>query len=54
MPFATGAAMTGGNLPSEMRSQLTEFFKLLDEHVALVAREKGLFPAQVRLLQPFQ
>lgn len=53
MPFETGIAMRGGNLPSQMQPQLTEFFMLLDKHVALAAREKGLFPAQVRLLQPF-
>lgn len=45
--------MVGGNLDDkDAQSRIMSLLKLMDKHVARNAREQGLFPAQVRLLQP--
>jgi len=52
MPFESAAAMVGGNLDNTVKSKIAAFLKLIDKHIAEISRAKGLFPAQVRLLQP--
>lgn len=52
MPFKTGASMTGGNLQKKSQSNLMKVLSCLDKHIDTVAAQKGLFPAQVKVLQP--
>ena len=52
MPFKTGAAMTGGDLGDQVQGRVSLFLSRIDTFVAQLARERNLFPAQVKLLQP--
>jgi hypothetical protein len=52
MPLNSGIAMVGGDLGSEVQRKLTRLFAKIDKEVADKARERRLFPSQVKLLQP--
>lgn len=52
MPFDTGAAMVGGDLDSQVKGKVSQYLRRIDTFVAQLAKEKNLFPSQVKLLQP--
>lgn len=52
MPFHSGAAMVGGNLDEQVKKLVSLFLGRVDTYVAQFAKEKNLFPSQVKLLQP--
>lgn len=52
MPLSSGIAMVGGNLDSALQGKVTKLFAKIDENVSEKARQRSLFPSQVKLLQP--
>ena len=52
MPLNSGIAMVGGNLDSALQGKVTKLFAKIDKKVAEKARQRNLFPSQVKLLQP--
>jgi hypothetical protein len=51
MPLSSGIAMVGGNLDSALQGKVTKLFTKIDEKIAEKARQRNLFPSQVKLLQ---
>lgn len=51
MPLNSSMAMVSGDLGSEVQSKIIKLFSKVDKEVADKAREKQLFPSQVKLLQ---
>ena len=52
MPFYSTVAMVGGNLSNPTREKISRFLRRIDTFVEQYAKEKKLFPSQVKLLLP--
>ena len=47
-----GLIQHGGDIDSQMEKQITQVFSMLDRKISELSKARGLFPAQVKLLQP--
>lgn len=53
MPLVSGGIFNvGGDMSNELRTKLDNVFKRLDKFNSEISKEKGLTPAQVKLLRP--
>ena len=50
--FSLGLQSRGGDISKQLEKQIEDFFDLIDRKVKEGSEERGLFPPQVRLLQP--
>lgn len=50
--FGSGLVSVGGNIDNQTREKIDRVFSMLDKKIGELSRARGLFPAQVRLLQP--
>ena len=47
-----GLVNYGGNIDKQLEKKITQLFSMLDRKIGEFSRARGLFPAQVKLLQP--
>ena len=50
--FGSGLVNVGGNIDNQTMKKIDRVFSMLDEKIGQFSKARGLFPAQVRLLQP--